>query len=142
MLCALIILVLASGAMVTEIMFASHTYKESLDVSQGQLLCSTLTNTVKQQLRAAENIKTGDDGKVTSFFCSDYGEGIFRADEGGQIYFGETPVLSSGAYPNGLRAQVELSYDANKNIFKAEITVSSPAGQTLASSEFSAAPMN
>ena len=63
-------------------------------------------------------------------------------NEEGHVTLGGSKILSSRAYPYGLKASVGLSYDESEKIFTAEIQVLSGAGNELATSDFEVKPIN
>lgn len=139
MLCALLVLVLASAAMIMEISFATRTYKESMDVSNAQVLCSTLSATAGEELRYADGTPTTDVSGNLQFSSIHYGSAAFSQDENGQVKLGEEKILSPAAYPNGLKGSVELSYKGNA--YTVSIKVTSAGGAELAKNTFVVEPL-
>ena len=140
MLCALLVLVLASAAMIMEISFATRTYKESMDVSNAQVLCSTLSATAGEELRYADGTPATDGSGKLLFSSIHYGSSAaFAQDENGQVTLGGEKILSPAAYPNGLKGSVELSYKGNA--YTVSIKVTSAGGAELAKNTFVVEPL-
>ena len=140
MLCALLVLVLASAAMIMEISFATRTYKESMDVSNAQVLCSTLSATAGEELRYARGTPDTDGSGNLQFSSIHYGSSAaFSQDENGQVKLGGEKILSPAAYPNGLKGSVELSYKGNA--YTVSIKVTSAGGAELAKNTFVVEPL-
>lgn len=136
MLCAILILVLAVAAMITEITFATKTYEDSVMTSQAQTLCSTVTNVISDELRYSTIQKS--DGSFTSV---NYGDNVkFEVDEEGHLILNETKLLSDKTYGE-LRVQLnELSYDGK--VYKVKLViVDSTSDKELMSNEFSVEPL-
>lgn len=137
MLCAVVVLLLASLAMVTEISFAGKSYKESMDVSQGQTLCSTLTTAISEELRGAVQISASP----VKFTSQNYGvDCAFASDEDGQITLGGTKLLSPAAYPGGLTAGIS-SIDYSEGLFSVSVEVRAASGTIVATNSFSVKPL-
>ena len=141
MLCAVLVLVLASGAMAMEVTFATRTYNDSMATSQAQTLSSTLSTAVKEELRYAEVITAGTDGKNVTYSSLHYGDGAsFGVNSDGQVTVKGEKLLSSAAYDAGMTASTDITYI--NGLFSAVITVKSSKGAELAESTFSVRPLN
>ena len=105
---------------------------------------STLSTIVSDELRYAGTITVDADGSV-NFFSSNYGRednaGLsFDSDEEGHVTLGSNRILSNRAYPYGLKASVELTYDDTK--FSTKITIYSALDNELAVNSFDVKPIN
>lgn len=139
-------MLLLAGILTVGVRVGVKAYVKSVSLSEAQILCSTLSTLVSDELRYAGTITVSADGKVGFFsqnFGGNTGGGVsFETDADGHITLGGSQILSSRAYPYGLNASVELSYEESTNIFTAEIKVLSGAGNELASVDFDVKPIN
>ena len=127
LLSAIIVMLLVTATLVIGIRLGVKAYVESVSMSEAQILCSTLTTTISDELRYADTIKVADDGKIT-FFSKNFGgtgsEGIsFSLNEDGQILLGNRLILSKRAYPYRLRAAMDLKYDQQTRIFSVNLKI-------------------
>lgn len=89
----------------------------------------------------------GADGSLDHIFIQDLGsvegEGAaFQVDADGQLTLGSTRLLSSAAYPRGLRVRdVSLRYDSASGIFTVTLQVGT-ADSTLAETDFEVRCLN
>ena len=123
----LIVMLLVTATLVIGVRLGVKAYVESVSMSEAQILCSTLTTTISDELRYADTIKVADDGKIT-FFSKNFGgtgsEGIsFSLNENGQILLGNRAILSKRAYPYELRAAMDLKYDQQSRIFSVNLKI-------------------
>ena len=70
MLCTVAILVLVSMVMVLGVQLGVRSYAKSVSYSEAQVLCSTLTTTISDELRYSGTLKVDGSGSVTGFFSS------------------------------------------------------------------------
>ena len=68
MLCTVAILVLVSMVMVLGVQLGVRSYAKSVSYSEAQVLCSTLTTTISDELRYSGTLKVDGSGNVTGFF--------------------------------------------------------------------------
>lgn len=127
LLSAIIVMLLVTATLVIGVRLGVKAYVESVSMSEAQILCSTLTTTISDELRYADTIKVADDGKIT-FFSKNFGgtgsEGIsFSLNENGQILLGNRAILSKRAYPYELRAAMDLKYDQQSRIFSVNLKI-------------------
>ena len=127
LLSAIIVMLLVTATLVIGVRLGVKAYVESVSMSEAQILCSTLTTTISDELRYADTIKVADDGKIT-FFSKNFGgtgsEGIsFSLNENGQILLGNRAILSKRAYPYELRAAMDLKYDQQSQIFSVNLKI-------------------
>ena len=142
MLCTIVVLLLLSGLMATGVRLGVFSFRKSVMASESQVLCTTLRTIVSDELRYAGT--TTVDGGTINFFSQNYGEfSSFSSSEDGQVLLKGNKVLSSRAYPYGMKASVKISsYDSTTRIFKASVTVTDSSGKTLASSDFEVEKLN
>lgn len=62
------ILVLVSMVMVLGVQLGVRSYAKSVSYSEAQVLCSTLTTTISDELRYSGTLKVDGSGNVTGFF--------------------------------------------------------------------------
>ena len=67
MLCTVAILVLVSMVMVLGVQLGVRSYAKSVSYSEAQVLCSTLTTTISDELRYSGTLKV--DGLAARTFC-------------------------------------------------------------------------
>lgn len=139
-------MLLLAGILAVGVRVGVKAYVKSVSLSEAQILCSTLSTLVSDELRYAGTITVSADGKVGFFsqnFGGNTGGGVsFDTDEEGHVTLGGSQILSSRAYPYGLNASVGLSYKESTKVFAAEIKVFSGAGNELAASNFEVKPIN
>ena len=147
MLCTVLIVLLLTALLVVGIRFAGKTYTESMRLSEAQELCSTLTSVISDKLRFCGTVTPGADGSLDHIFIQDLGsvegEGAaFQVDADGQLTLGRTKLLSSAAYPRGLRVRdVSLRYDSASGIFTVTLQVGT-VDSTLAEIDFEVRRLN
>ena len=126
---------------------SGRTYNSSMQLSEAQELCSTLTSVISDKLRFCGTVTPGADGSLDHIFIQDLGsvegEGAaFQVDADGQLTLGSTKLLSSAAYPRGLRVRdVSLRYDSASGIFTVTLQVGT-ADSTLAETSFEVRRLN
>ena len=103
-----------------------NVYRESVLLSDAEVLCDTLTEEVMDELRFATNINAAADppayGSVT------YGDGVqLAANEEGYLGVKNTDwlLLQKGAY-TGLRADIQYTYSGS--VFTVDLSVSQNVG--------------
>ena len=95
-LCTVLIVLLISAMLAVGVRFAVRTYRESMELSETELLCSTLTAAISDKLRYSsevgqnmfiQGVGTTDSGGGGSFAISDDGEVVIleiQQDENGE----------------------------------------------------------
>ena len=133
LLCAVLIVLLVSALLTVGVRFAGRTYNSSMQLSEAQELCSSLTSVISDKLRFCGTVTPG----------SVEGEGAaFQVDADGQLTLGSTRLLSSAAYPRGLRVRdVSLRYDSASGIFTVTLQVGT-VDSTLAETDFEVRRLN
>lgn len=82
LLCAVLIVLLVSALLTVGVRFAGRTYNSSMQLSEAQELCSTLTSVISDKLRFCGTVTPGADGSLDHIFIQDLGsvEGEGAAD--------------------------------------------------------------
>lgn len=146
LLCAVLIVLLVSALLTVGVRFAGRTYNSSMQLSEAQELCSTLTSVISDKLRFCGTVTPGADGAwTTSSFRTWARGGRGRRLSGGcrrPAHLGSTKLLSSAAYPRGLRVRdVSLRYDSASGIFTVTLQVGT-VDSTLAETDFEVRRLN
>lgn len=141
LLSAIIVIILVTAVLVTGVRLGVKAYTKSVSMSEAQILCTTLTTVVSDELRYTGTINTDSNGKVINFFIHGKGLGSFGQDAEGRVTIGGEPVLSKSSYPYGLRAEVNVAMDETQKIFNAEVKVRSKNNIVLADNEFQVKPI-
>ena len=132
-LCTVLIVLLISAMLAVGVRFAVRTYRESMELSETELLCSTLTAAISDKLRYSgevgqnmfiQGVGTTDSGGGGSFAISDDSE--------------EFRLLGSASYPQGLRVRTTgtgetgfISYSAETGIFTVSFAIADAQGNIL-----------
>ena len=100
LLCAVLIVLLVSALLTVGVRFAGRTYNSSMQLSEAQELCSTLTSVISDKLRFCGTVTPGADGSLDHIFIQDLGsvegEGAaFQVDADGQLTLGSTKQPAS-----------------------------------------------
>ena len=90
LLCAVLIVLLVSALLTVGVRFAGRTYNSSMQLSEAQELCSTLTSVISDKLRFCGTVTPGADGSLDHIFIQDLGsvegEGAaFQVNADGQL---------------------------------------------------------
>ena len=151
MLCCVVVMLLVSIGMVNGVSLAVRNYESSLMSSESQVLCSTLTNLVSDELRYSGAVNWEAD--PIRFYSRTYGsECIFSQSDSKQVTLNEiqrdgTPaqrgykLLPNRSYHLGMRASVTLS-KAKDNIFSVTILVTDSKDRELARNVFEVEKLN
>lgn len=151
MLCCVVVMLLVSIGMVNGVSLAVRNYESSLMSSESQVLCSTLTNLVSDELRYSGAVDW--EAAPIRFYSRTYGsECIFSQNDSKQVTLNEiqrdgTPaqrgykLLPNRSYHLGMRASVTLS-KAKDNIFSVTILVMDSKDRELAQNVFEVEKLN
>lgn len=151
MLCCVVVMLLVSIGMVNGVSLAVRNYESSLMFSESQVLCSTLTNLVSDELRYSGAVNW--EAAPIRFYSRTYGsECIFSQNDSKQVTLNEiqrdgTPaqrgykLLPNRSYHLGMRASVILS-KAKDNIFSVTILVTDSKDRELARNVFEVEKLN
>lgn len=153
MLCCVVVMLLVSIGMVNGVSLAVRNYESSLMSSESQVLCSTLTNLVSDELRYSGPVKW--DENPIRFYSRTYGsQCIFSQNDSNQVTLNEiqldgTPaqrgykLLPNRSYHLGMRASVTLAKAAGKdNTFSVTVLVMDSKDRELARNEFEVEKLN
>lgn len=140
-LCTVLIVLLISAMLAVGVRFAVRTYRESMELSETELLCSTLTAAISDKLRYSgevgqmfiQGVGKTDSGGGGSFAISDDGEVVIRTTDSKEIR-----LLGSASYPQGLRVRTTgtgetgfISYSAKTGIFTVSFAIADAQGNIL-----------
>lgn len=79
LLCAVLIVLLVSALLTVGVRFAGRTYNSSMQLSEAQELCSSLTSVISDKLRFCGTVTPGADGSLDHIFIQDLGSVEGRA---------------------------------------------------------------
>lgn len=145
MLCTVVILLLVSSMVTVGIRLAVDNYVTSITASESQELCTAILDGVSDELRYC-SIKDWADttSRKGPLFQSDRhaGDRSIAVDEKGQVVVkaentGEDATLQDEAllpgksYPNGMRAEITLNSDADRNLVRVEVKITDAKGKKL-----------
>lgn len=151
MLCCVVIMLLVSIGMVNGVSLAVRNYQSSLMASESQVLCSTLTSIVSDELRYAGPVNWEN---PISFYSRSYGRRcVFAQNEECQvtlkpvddIYYVGTGfnLLPGRAYHFGMRAKVTLSKkDKSDNTFLVNVLITDSQNRELVKNDFEVEKLN
>lgn len=168
LLAATLILLLASQVLAQGITFAVRMYNESLTVSHGKQLCSTLTNMIETELRYTTSAQVDRSGALMNYFSPTYGQtkssfsvidnngNQAASTEGGEIAIQITnqqdkvvwqKLISSASYSSyHLKARVgSVSYNGGSGgtgSFHVILMIEDKNGKNLVTNEFDVIPVN
>lgn len=99
MLCAVAILVLLVLLLSTGMQMALRTYRDIVAQSEVDLLLSTAVDAIADDLRYAQDVTTGADGKLSSYTSDSFGKGAsIELNDKNQIVVNGMRLLPTGAY--------------------------------------------
>lgn len=144
MLCAVAILILLGLMLNTGLQMAIRSYQDITASSEVQLLLSTLSDALADDLRYARDVTTDEDGRLLSYNSDSYNNGGSTAslaiDENGRVTASGQRVLPDGAYGNGTyKVQtMNITYvtKPNGSYFTIELKVAQTEGTISAGTEF------
>ena len=120
-LCTVLIVLLISAMLAVGVRFAVRTYRESMELSETELLCSTLTAAISDKLR----------------YSGEVGQNMFIQGVG-TTDSEEFRLLGSASYPQGLRVRTTgtgetgfISYSAETGIFTVSFAIADAQGNIL-----------
>lgn len=155
MLCCVVIMLLVSIGMVNGVSLAVRNYQSSLMASESQLLCSTISSLVTDELRYAGAVDWN--AEPIQFGSPSYGRCYFSQNEKKQVTLNTVSeagidtgksykLLPSRAYHFGMGAKVTIEpiepKENTPNTFSVTILVSAPNGAELAKSQFDVEQLN
>lgn len=145
MLCAVVILILLGLMLNTGLQMAVRSYQDITAQSEVQLLLSTLSDALADDLRYARGVEADANGKLISYNSDSYNvEGEGRASleigENGQVMASGKRVLPNGAYGNGAYkvTVMEIAYEkqTDESFFTIKLEVAQTKGNISAQTEF------
>lgn len=150
MLCCVVILLLVSIGMVNGVSLAVRNYERSLMVSESQVLCSTLTSMVSDELRYAGPVDWDKD--PISFFSRNYGKKC-AFSQNGEFQVTLKPVdaqtneegfklLPGRAYHFGMRAEVKIKRKGTEDTFLVTIRITDSQERELVKNDFEVEKLN
>ena len=143
LLCVVAILVLVSAMMATGIQLGARSYRQSVTYSDAQMLCSTLTTAVGDELRYARDIESDN-----SFFSS-RGDNCSLIVTEGHLVMQQTdgsetqsfPLVPEALYAHGIQI-ADFTMTPENGIFTVTLVISDSAGTALTSTKFQVLPLN
>ncbi len=139
LLCCILILLLSSALVALGANLAIRTYRECMESSEAQVLCSTLTTAISDKLRYCGSVTESTDGGFSQIFIQNVGnvegEGeAFQIAEDGTVTLGSAKLLGSGVYPRNLKvSKLEMSYASR--VFTVTLEIADQNGNVLAKNE-------
>lgn len=122
-LVAVLIFALLSVVIVYGTTAALHIYRKGVMASEARTLTATLTQSLSNELRYAQNIRVTDD--AVTFDSREFGADVTIKSEDGRVRIvsnsGVYDLLGSKAYTNGLQAEVNVTY--TDGLFTIDLTV-------------------
>ena len=118
-LVALLILSLVTVGVATGVSASLRVYRQATESSDAQMLASTLSTALMDELRYARDIQA--DGSFTS---DTFGEGSLVGVTDGRITVGGEKLLGDAAYA-GLRVKNSITVTYAGGVFHVELTVQS-----------------
>lgn len=138
MLVAVAILGLVTLAVSVGVTSSLRVYRDSVALSNAQILVSTISQALLDDLRFARDIEMdGTSGEVV-YTSPNYGLGASVKSEDGRITVGDYELLGSGAYA-GLSAGVDVAFQDGMLHVELEILDGSA---TIRTAGFSVRPLN
>ena len=125
---AALVLSLLALLLHTGLLMAQSSYQTMTAQSESQLLLSTLTDLLSNELRYARDVVT-DSGQLTRYTSVNYGRNTTLALSGqGQLEANGRLMLSAGAYGSGDYRidRCAISYEAATGIFQVTLRVAGP----------------
>lgn len=152
MLAATMVLVLLVLILNVGLNLSVKSYRTMTAESETQLLLSSVTNVLSDELRYARDIVTkpettenteGLNGNLDRFLSVSYGRNTTLSLEDGQLYANGKRMLAAGAYGNGAYQieRLKITYDEQAETFALEIAVSG-ADDITAETALSVRPLN
>ena len=147
LLAALLIVVLLGMVIAAGISVGTQVYRDSIFLSESDILKSTINITLSDVLRYATVVETDGDGNVLTFNSANYnisGGGMELSEEGHLVYYeyaGDTAheLVNRGAYTTLTLTGFSVTYDATTGVFSGSYTIALGDGDggLLRTAEFS-----
>ena len=108
----------------TGLLMAQDSYNKMVGEAESQLLLSTLTDLLSNELRYARNVETDDADRLLNYTSANYGRHTsLSLDDQGQLAANGRPMLSTGAYGNGDYAIEDWSVVYDGETFQVTLVV-------------------
>lgn len=110
----------------TGLLMAQNSYHKITGEAESQLLLSTLSDLLSNELRYARDVVTGEDGNLQRYTSVNYGRNtMLTLNENGQLEANDLQMLSGGAYGNGAyRIDTwSIRYDETAQVFTVQLKV-------------------
>lgn len=142
MLAAVAVLSLMSVMIHTGLQLVINNYHTMIGKSETQLLLSTVTDTLADELRYARDIDAGEDGLLKTFTSVSYGRRTeILIGNKGQLLANGKRLIASGAYGNGRYTVTELVITYDNPVFSVHVKVSG-TGDIAAETDFDVTCLN
>lgn len=137
MLAAALLLVLLCLMLSTGLNMALKSYRTMRAESETQVLLSTLTDALADDLRFARNVQFDKDtGKLISYNSDSYNmDAKLTLNDEGQLLANDMRVLPPGAYGNGAYVVDKLDIKYTDGVFTIDLTVKEAGGDISASAQ-------
>lgn len=100
-----------------------QVYYQTTTLSESQVLASTLSQAITDELRFAGEIKTDPDGALLSYTSRYYGKDVsLSCDSAGKVLVGATPLIGDGAYTS-FTAALDVAYEDGSECFQVVLTL-------------------
>ncbi len=110
----------------TGLFMAQRSYNKMMGESETQLLLSTLSDLLSNELRYARDVVTDHQGNLERYTSINYGRNTTLSfDKTGQLAANNRRMLSSGAYGNGEYAikTLDITYNSSDQVFQVAVKV-------------------
>ena len=144
MLCTVIIVLLFSSLVAVGANAAVRTYRESMELSETELLCSTLTAAISDKLRYC-TVEADNTVFIQGVgYVKGPAKDIFKVDlASGQVYLGENKFLGAYAYPEGLKVKdFSVEYNDTERVFTVKFQIEDRRDTKLAEADFQVKQIN
>lgn len=148
LLVTIAVLGILTVAVSSGILSSIKVYKTSKDLSHSQMLVTTLSQAVMDELRYAGDIEANEEGTLSSYTSPSVGaQAQIQTDEQGQLVLtspalqkGGSPLLGSGSYA-GNTAQAQIVYSTDTGCFAVKLSILNQ-GEIVRELEFSVRALN
>ncbi len=126
MIAAVGVLALLGLMLNTGLSMAQDSYNKMTGEAESQLLLSTLTDLLSNELRYARDVVTNGEGSLERYTSVNYGRNtILTLNENAQFEANDRQMLSGGAYGNGAyRIETwNIVYDETTGLFTVQLKV-------------------
>lgn len=153
LLCTVVILMLLGLMLNTGLQMAMRSYQDMTAQSEVQMLLSTLSDALADDLRYATDVDTDDAGNLKTYSSDSYGSSSSLTIDNGQVMANGKRVLPAGAYGNGAYKLADDDKDGNgcadgleityaDGLFKVKLKVEQTNGTVSAGTEFTVRCLN